>query len=555
MALTGAAVAYTWARSGLARSGATRSNYVKPWASVDLIVRDDTGAIVSRVDLTAYIRFGSLQVTQALNDEPDTCSFQIVPTAPKSAVPNVGQEIAVAWTTGQPIFQGFVLVLQFDRRARNESPWVSVQCQDSMWRFDARMVTYRFPTQSVTDSIAFLVRYFCNLDANVPGPLDFRVAAVQPGMPSVPGFDVVNERPSTVMRKLTAGVGGGFYIDGLDVHAWAGSLSEPGQVNPQPLTNTLSSLKAFRLTRDASQVRRGVIVEGRRTSTLIALPEFDTSTYSPIGIPLTDASFMDASLGVDYQHFVRLGTQAVVLQSPVSVHGVNPPQSRLIQAFTPGDTGLYCEAISPLPPAQGWIRIGNQYAAYVSIETVGGGSGYLLLNLALSIHAYGHLTVPMAIGQTVEWVDCAMEDYPLGLQWLHVSVTDGIIHAQPVDTPAVLFARSQVGLDGWPPIEGFVQDGRYSYTSAQARADADLAAFQNPLESVEWETEDLHAQPGRAQVINLTGSSVMDPLSITVTITRVEITFPLRTLPPRRRCSGGVLKATTFLDLVVTDQS
>jgi hypothetical protein len=262
---------------------------------------------------------------------------------------------------------------------------------------------------------------------------------------------------------------------------------------------------------------------------------------------------MDASLGVDEQHLVRLGTQWIVLQSPVSVHGVNPPQSRLIQAFTPGDTGLYCEPMTPLPPSQGWIRIGNQYAAYVSIESPGG--GFLLLNLALAIHAYGHLTVPMAIGQTVEWVDCAMEDYPLGLQWQHADVTDGIIHAQPIATPAVLFARAQTGLATWPPLEGFVQDGRYSYLGAQARADADLAAFQDPLESVEWETEDLHAKPGRHQVINLTGSSVMDPLSITVTITRVELSFPLRTQPPRRRCSGGELKASTFLDLVVTDES
>jgi len=365
MAISGAQVAYTFARAGLARSGATRSNFIAPWATVDLIVRDSAGAIVSRTDITDYIRVGSLQVSQALNDEADTCSFQIVPTAPATAVPTVGQEIAVAWSPGDVVFQGYALVVQFDRREMNRSPWVSVQCQDSMWRFDARIVTYRFPTQSVTDSIAFLVRYFCNLDAQAPGPLDFRVATVQPGMPSVPGFDVVNERPSTVMRKLTAGVGGGFYIAGLDVHAWAGPLSEPGQANPQPLTNTLSTLKAFRLTRDATQVRRGVIVEGRRTSTLIPIPAFDTSVYSPIGIPLTDASFMDASLGVDYQHLVRLGTQWLVLQSPVSMHGgANPPQTRIIQAFTPGDAGLICEPMSPLPPSQGWIRIGNQFAGH-----------------------------------------------------------------------------------------------------------------------------------------------------------------------------------------------
>src|SRR4030095_9047168 len=98
MALTGSAKAYTWARWGIARSGATRSNYVTPLSTVDLIVRDAAGNIISTTDITNYIRFGSLEVTQALNDEPDTCHFQIVPTAPAAAVPQVGQEIAEAWT-------------------------------------------------------------------------------------------------------------------------------------------------------------------------------------------------------------------------------------------------------------------------------------------------------------------------------------------------------------------------------------------------------------------------------------------------------------------------
>jgi hypothetical protein len=40
-----------------------------------------------------------------------------------------------------------------------------------------------------------------------------------------------------------------------------------------------------------------------------------------------------------------------------------------------------------------------------------------------------------------------------------------------------------------------------------------------------------------------------------VTITQVELSFPLRTQPPRRRCSGGDLKPSTFLDLVLTDES
>ena len=72
-----------------------------------------------------------------------------------------------------------------------------------------------------------------------------------------------------------------------------------------------------------------------------------------------------------------------------------------------------------------------------------------------------------------------------------------LARAQPVNTPVVTLAVAQTALATWPPLEGFVQDGRYSYDGAQARADADLEAFQDPLVSVEWVTEDMAALPGR----------------------------------------------------------
>lgn len=547
--------AYLWARSGIARSCTTRSNYVTPYSTVDLIVRDDDGAIISRTDITDYIRHGSLSVSQALNDEPDTCNFQIVPTAPASAVPQVGQEIAVGWTAGAVVFRGYALVVQFDRRPMNESPWVSVQCQDSMWRFDARIVTWQFPAQSVTESIKFLVQWFCNLSGAMAHASDFRTTFVQNGMPSIPALDVINERPSTVMRRLLAAVGGGFYVDGFDLHAWAGSLSEPNQTQPAPLVNDLASLKSFRVTHDATNLRRAVLVEGRRTGTLIALPTFDSSVAPPIGIPLGDASFFDPALGVDHDHLVRMGTQWLRLQHPVSVTagGVNPPQSRVQVAFTPGDPVLSCDALTPPPPLQGWIRIGNQYAAYQSSSTTAGTLDLVLSDPAL--HPYGYLTVPMAVGETVEWVDSVMEDFAAPLSWIESILHDGRVWAQPTDAPVVTLAVAQQTLAGWPPLEGFVQDGRYSYAGAQARAEADLEAFKDPLITAEWETEDLNAAPGRQQEIHLTGSSVIDPLDLTLTITSVELSFPLRTQPPRRRCTGGVIKTSTFLDVVLTQGS
>jgi hypothetical protein len=560
MAISGAEHAYTWARSGIARSGATRSNYVAPWTTVDLIVRDANGNITARTDLTPYIRFGSLHVTEAINDEPDTCSFQIVPTAPAAAVPAVGQEIQVSWTPGATLFRGYALVVQFDRRAMNESPWVSVQCQDAMWRFDARIVTYRFPAQSVTASIAFLVTWFCN-DPEVPSPTDFTTTFVAANMPSLPAFDVINQRPSTVMRRLMTAVAGAFYIDGRDVHAWAGSLSEPAQTNPQPLTNTLVSLKAFRVTHDATQLRKRVLVEGRRASTLIPYPAMPDNTKSNfLGLALNDATLFAPTTGPDARYVARIGSQWMFVNDPqvVTPAGANPPQARVYLPFTPGDVSLFLKAVSFVPPPRGWIQVAGQFSRYASV-TGNPASDNWSLTLPAASNPYGAFTVPIPVDEVVEWVNSVMAFEPHGLLWTHgVGFTtpgDSAVRAAPADTPVVTLAEADRPLDGWPPIEGFVQDGRYSYDGALGRANADLEAFSEPLVSTEWETDDLNAEPGRQQAINLTGSSVIDPLTLTLTITGVTISFPLRTERPRRRCTGGDVKPSTFLDLVLTDES
>ena len=525
-------------------------------------MRDGAGNVISTT-ICGVILVDSLHVTQAINDEPDTCSFTLRPQATAALVPQTGDEIRITWAPGgPPLFHGYVLVVQSDWRVNNlQPPWVAIQCQDPMWRFDARIVTYRFPTQSVTDSIRFLVAWFCNLSPTTQGPLDFTLGNVQVGMPSIPAFDVVNQRPSTVLRTLTAAVNGGFYIAGLTVHAWANSASEPNQTNPIPLTVGLKTLHTVRRIDDASQVRRRVLVEGRRTAALTGFPTTDKANTEFLGLPLEDAAGMLPS-GVDVHHLSRVGTQWMTLTNAISVttSGANPPQATTKTAFTPGQTALVLNPMAVTPPAKGWIRVGNQYSCY-ALYTGTPATG-ITVQLPVASFPYGVFTEPIAVGALVEWVDAVMAFEPHGFQWTGSGpplwqhfAGDTLVRSHPPQTPVVTLAVAQMAIDRWPPLEGFVQDGRYSYAGAQGRADSDLAAFQHPLVSMEWETDDLNAQPGRSQEIALVSAAINPGLALTVTILRVEITFPLRTLPPRRRCTGGIVKPSAFLDLVVTTQN
>jgi hypothetical protein len=557
-------LAYRYARSGIARSATTRSNYVAVQIAIDWIVRDWSGAITSVTDIRDVVLLDSLQIRQAINDEPDTCSLTLKPQDPPAAIPQVGQEIRVTWAPGSiPLFHGYIVTTQSDWQLLNQQPpWVAIQCQDAMWRFDARMVTYRFPTQSATTSIAFLIQYFCNLDPNVSGVsglLDFSTAFVELNMPTVQAFDVVNQRPSTVMRTLTASVGGGFYIEGFTVHAWANSVSEPNSTNPIPLTVGLGTLHTFRLTQDATQLRRRVLVEGKRTSTLTGLPTVDKGESAFLGVPVQDATIFPATTDPDFSNLARLGTQWIHARaaSSVTAAGANPPQTKTQTPFAPEGAAIYFYAMPMTPPPQGWIRIGNQYTRYKTIYGTPSVDGWGVA-LPTGPFAYGKFTVPIPAGEMVEWVDNIADLQPHGLTWDRPpgSQSPGefdLIRTHPPDTPVVVLAMAQVPIEQWPPLEGFVQDGRYSYAGAQARADDDLATFQDPLLSAEWATDDLNAIPGRSQVIALSSETVNPAINTTVTITHVEIRFPLPTLPPRRTCIGGSVKRSTFLDLVLTE--
>jgi hypothetical protein len=554
--------AYRYARAGIARSATTRSNYVAFQTAMDWIVRDGAGNVISTTDLSQVILHDSLRVTQAMNDEPDTCSFTLRPQTPPGLIPLVGDEIRIAWAPGGTvIFQGYVLVVQSDWRANNlQPPWVAIQCQDPMWRFDARIVTYRFPAQSVSASIAFLVQWFCNDNPTTPGPLDFSTAFVQAGMPSLPAVDVVNQRPSTVMRTFLSAVGGGFYLEGLTVHAWANSVSEPGQTNPTPLTVGLKTLHSVRRTDDATQVRRRVLVEGRRRSTLIGFPTTAPNNTLLLGLPIDDAEGLPGGAAVS--HLMRVGTQWMVLRdaSGVTIGGANPPQTTTAVAFTPGQTSLQLNLLLGVtPPPSGWIRVGNQYSRYANY-TGNPNTGVWALFLPDPIMPYGTFTAAIPVGELVEWVDGVMAYEPHGLTWPIAptppeTITGGEaqVRSHPAETPIVTLAVATMPQGKWPALEGFVQDGRYNLAGAAARAASDLTTFQDPLESLAWETDDPNAIPGRSQVIALHSDTIA--IDRTVTILRVEMTFPLRTLPPRRSCTGGYVKPSTFMDLVVTESN
>jgi hypothetical protein len=133
------------------------------------------------------------------------------------------------------------------------------------------------------------------------------------------------------------------------------------------------------------------------------------------------------------------------------------------------------------------------------------------------------------------------------------------LRAQPAGTPVVLVVKRDAlaSQAHWAAIEQsdgvyehLVQDGRWNVGGATARADAELELFQRELLTASWVTVDLNAAPGRAQQVEIHGHS---PLSATITIQTVTLTFPVWGYPPFRACTGSNVKVSTLAEIAVTD--
>lgn len=553
MALTGSQKAYLQARSGIARSGAIRSNYVFPL----------TGAITAGgVNITRYVEYGTLRVTQQLNEQPDTCAFaaRITDAAIQSALV-VGKDVVIGLggPTENALFGGRILTTQTTRGPNRIAAVCSVMCADYLQVVDSEyLVTYNWPAQSTTTTILDLCKRFTSKTANF---VAISTVGVQANLPNHAAFGVSNERFSTVLRRLVTlfPTGGGFYIDPLKVlHVWEGA-SEPGMTNPQPLTIDLPSLKAFAETVDNSQQRDAVIVEGRRTTAPIGLPGVAAGLdIQVLSLPVEDASIGLPPLDPGLTTEIRIGTQRVLVTDFVG--------SWLAPAGTPTATKVTADvAFNPNPGVESntvtiavestallagrtapwcWVRIDEQYLRVDAITAT---------TIVVPRTGFGAVLGPIETDAAVSVVDSLAalrltDRYHTSYQGTP-GTPDEAIRAQPIGADVVLTARP------WdtPGIhEHFVQDGRYTRDGAQKRGAQEIADFKLPTHAIDFETEDLNAKPGRLVTYSF-DAAPLTPTTGDLMILTSEITWPVWGQLPLIRCHAAKVRAASVTDAWLVD--
>lgn len=553
MALSGNQRAYLQARSGIARSGAIRSNYVFPLYGV---------VTVGGVNLTKYIQYGTLRITQQLNEEPDTCTFnaRITDAAVQSALV-VGRDVLIGLggAAENALFGGRILSTQTTREPNRTPAVCSVMCADYLQVVDSEyLITYGWPAQSTTTTILDLCKRFTSKTADF---VAISPAGVAAGLPSHAAFSVSNERFSTVLRRLVTlfPTGGGFVIDPLKVlHVWQGA-SAPGVTNPQPLTIDLPSLKAFAETVDGSQQRDAVIVEGRRTSAPIGLPDVAAAAdIQVLSIPVDDASIGLPLLDPGFVTEIRIGTQrvtAIDFVGPWKAPVGTPTATKVTTdvAFNP-DPGL--EGNTVTIPVEStallagrvapwcWVRINDQYLRVDGISPAA---------IVVPRTGFGAMVGPIEAEAAVSTVDSLAALRLTDRYHTHFQGTPGdpdeSIRAQPIGSDVVLTVRP---VDTPGIHEHFVQDGRYNRDGAQKRGAQEIADFKLPTKAIEFETEDLNAKPGRLVSYSF-DAAPLTPTAGELMILSSEISWPVWGQLPRIRCRAAMVRAASVTDTWVTD--
>ena len=543
MALAGADQAYRQARSGIARSGASRSNAIWPLYGV---------VTVDGVDLTSAIAAGSLRVTLALNEQPDTASFDLHLTDPgvqALTVPTADVVIALGGATANPIFGGRILTTQTTKRHGAVPSLRSVMVADYLQVVDSQyLITYEWPAQSATTTILDLVARF----VNTPGGLQLTTTAVAANLPNHQKVSVISERFSTVLRRLTTSFpgGGGFYVDPLrGLHVWAGA-SEPGMTNPQPLTLANPTFKAFAETWDNSQQRDAAIVEGLRTTAPIGTPA--TGSPNLTSVPVLDASIvfpLDPANGYE----VRIGAQRFLVGYAWGAWSAPPgtPQATVVTMdapFDPGAAGDVTIWIGDVSIFTGrdfgwWVKVNEQYLQVLAYGPIPSPQ------IVVPRSGYGAQVADLVVGDVVTVVDSLA-----GLAVTNRYNTPGsqeLTRAQPIDADVVVTVRSVTGA---AIHEQIIQDGRYSRTGAAARGAREVADFHQALIAIEFETDDLNAIPGRLQAYDLPAGPTLSRMAGEYMILTAELSWPKWGDPPRRVCYATDVLAADVTDAWLVDK-
>jgi hypothetical protein len=272
-----------YALSNIARSAATRSNYVSPKGFVTIGGGQvGTGATGGKV-------VGDLQITDALNELPNRCTFRV-----RGMVPKVGQDVVVtlgSQNTLERLFAGQVLNYTHRYLGSPLLPVFDVNAIDWTWGLHQRLFSHRWTNASATTIAKEIVAL------GAPG---YTTDGIATTLPTLTEFTVTDLDAPQALTALAKRIGGYWYVDYLkDVHLWTDTDPRAG-TDPAVLNPVHPTLTDLTVATDGSQLVTRVYVEGGGSTALTEVVPGETL------LPVGTASWYEAAGGM-----VKAGPQRI----------------------------------------------------------------------------------------------------------------------------------------------------------------------------------------------------------------------------------------------------
>jgi hypothetical protein len=271
MPITGSQKALMYALSGLARAGATRSDYFKPLGAIT----------IGGVDFGKYVVKGTIRITDVNDSTPNTA--QLIVRGSSSMIPVKGQEIIIGiGNVTRKLFAGNILnVTRLQPKGKQRFPRYQLDCVDYMWQFDWKRVEGVYYTN--TDAAVIIGGLVA---ATAP---QFTTSRVTPGLGSLDFQSNSEELLSSCVDRVMKRVGGYFKVDyDKVVHSFTAAETDNA---PTSLTDTNTRFWGFQYHEDISQVRTRTKVVGGSTTTT------STVAVGATSIPVDDTRLFAAAGG------------------------------------------------------------------------------------------------------------------------------------------------------------------------------------------------------------------------------------------------------------------
>lgn len=319
-----------YALGKVARGGATRGGYVDGRVYINLGGSYHVG--FGRTQAAIGTLIDSLSITDALDEQPNTCTFRV-----NGAIVNSGERVRVTLGSKnrtEPLFAGFATsVEQLYVGDVPKNIQTEVSCVDDTWLLGFVLVTAAYSLLPADVVATSLITTFAAQHG-------FTAAFVQPGLPNIDEISFTNAPFPECMTRLARRIGASWYVSGKDIHFY---FSEPQRNgDPVALTPTHSSLAHFVKRTERTQALSRVYVEGRGTRILSPIAAGETiipieamDMFEPAADVFLKAALSGASGASQHWNFTGVvrggkgalvgpgqGPSAAMVATPVAGSGV-----------------------------------------------------------------------------------------------------------------------------------------------------------------------------------------------------------------------------------------